>query len=140
MVEKQFYSYLKKQIPVIAALSLFPGLGYIFLAWLHGIHMPAIIWYCMIILASIWGYRLYKTQIIDEMSARRLESWYTELSYFYYFIFSLWAVIFFIYVREDEYNLHYIAIFTEIGASVVASALLISDRKLFTPIILILMT
>ena len=34
--------------------------------------------------------------------------------------------------------MHYVAIFTQIGASVVASTLLFSDRRLFVPIILIL--
>jgi len=43
------------------------------------------------------------------------------------------------YVEHDEYNLHYIAIFTQLGASVVASTLLISDKKLFVPILFTLM-
>jgi diguanylate cyclase (GGDEF)-like protein len=43
------------------------------------------------------------------------------------------------YVEHDEYNLHYIAIFTQLGASVVASTLLISDKKLFVPILVTLM-
>ena len=139
MLDKQFYAYLRKQIPVIAALSLFPGLGYIFLAWMHDIHLPAMIWYGLIVLVSVWGYYIYRQPVLEEMGDKAIASWYRQLSYFYYTIFFLWAVIFLIYVRQDTYKLHYIAIFTELGASVVASALLISDRKLFTPIIIILM-
>ena len=41
--------------------------------------------------------------------------------------------------QKLEYKLHYIAIFTQIGASTVASALLISDKRLFIPTIVILM-
>jgi diguanylate cyclase (GGDEF)-like protein len=48
-------------------------------------------------------------------------------------------LIFLIYAWEDGYKLHYVAIFTQIGASVVASALLSCDRRLYAPTITILM-
>lgn len=139
MRNKQFYSFLHKQIPVMAALSLFPGLGYILLGWLHGIQTAAIIWYCLIVLSSIWGYRIYNTFRFQQMDEEEKSRWYKQLSWFFYIIFGLWTVIFLLYVTEDQYKLHYIAIFTQIGASTVASALLISDKRLFTPVILILM-
>jgi diguanylate cyclase (GGDEF)-like protein len=44
-----------------------------------------------------------------------------------------------LYAGESENNLNYIAIFTQLGASVVASTLLVSDKKLFFPVLLILM-
>ena len=139
MRDKRFYTFLHRQIPVIMVLSLFPGLGYIFLSWLHNIHTPALIWYGLVVLISIWGYRLYKKFNFEEMSKRRRENWYREISYFFYTFFFLWVVIFVIYVKHDAYNLHYIAIFTEIGASAVAAALLFPDRKLFVPTIFMLM-
>lgn len=120
-------------------LSLFPGLGYIFLGWIHDVSIRAFIWYGLIVLVSLWGNRLYKSYAPDEMTAKSKDRWYSELTYFYYAFFSLWTLIFLLYVNEDTHNLHYIAIFTQIGASVVASALLSSDRKLFVPTILILM-
>lgn len=123
----------------MAALSLFPGLGYILLGWLHGIQTAAIIWYGLIVLSSIWGYRIYKTFHFQQMDEEEKSRWYKQLSWFFYIIFGLWTVIFLLYVTEDQYKLHYIAIFTQIGASTVASALLISDKRLFTPVILILM-
>ena len=73
------------------------------------------------------------------MNEEQLRSWYTHLRIFMYVTFASWAVIFALNIQYSEYNLHYIAIFTELGASVVASALLVSDKKLFVPILLTLM-
>ena len=120
-------------------LSLFPGLGYLFLGWLNHIPGRAVLWYTLIVLVSLWGYKLYKAFSPEEMSVRKRDKWYRELTYFYYVFFSLWTLIFVLYVGENAHNLHYITIFTQIGASVVASTLLSSDRRLFAPIILILM-
>ncbi|MDH5472887.1 MAG: EAL domain-containing protein [Gammaproteobacteria bacterium] len=139
MKDKRFYTFLNKQIPVMMVLSLFPGLAYILLGWLNDIHVRAIIWYTLIVAASIWGYRLYKIFDFDTMSSQQTEKWNQQLSYFFYTIFVLWALIFILYANETTNNLHYIAIFTEIGASVVASTLLSPDKKLYQPIILILM-
>lgn len=139
MRDKRFYDFLHKQIPIMMALSLFPGLGYIFLGWIHGIQSAAIGWYGLIVCTSLWGYRIYRTYHFDEMTEQSKSSWYRELSWFFYTFFLLWTVIFLLYVTEDQYKLHYIAIFTQIGASAVAAALLISDRRLFIPTILFLM-
>lgn len=139
MKDKRFYSFLHKQIPIMVALSLIPGLGYIFLGWIHGIQTPAIIWYGLIVCTSLWGYRIYKTFHFDEMSEDERSRWYRQLSWFFYLFFLLWTIIFLVYVTEDQYKLHYIAIFTQIGASAVASTVLISDRRLFLPIIFFLM-
>ena len=139
MKDKRFYQFLHKQIPVLTVLSVFPGLGYIFLGWMYGVHLRAIAWYALILLVSLWGYRLYRNFNFETMSKKGKQQWYSELSYYYYAFFLLWTVIFVLYAGETETNLHYIAIFTQIGASVVASTLLSSDRKLFAPAILVLM-
>jgi diguanylate cyclase (GGDEF)-like protein len=135
----KFYDFLHKQIPVMMVLSLFPGLGYIFLGWLYGMPGRAIFWYCLIVIGAIWGYRLYRQYSPGDMGSRQREQWYSQVRYWNYCIFSLWTVIFVFYAGEKEANLHYIAIFTQIGASVVASALLGSDKKLYQPILLLLM-
>jgi diguanylate cyclase len=135
----KFHGFLRKQIPVLMVLSLFPGLGYLFLGWLYHIPDRAVVWYALIVLVSLWGYKLYRDFSPDEMSVRKRDQWYRELTYFYYVFFALWTLIFVFYAGETVNNLHYIAIFTQIGASVVASTLLSSDRRLFAPIILILM-
>ena len=139
MNHHHFYSYLHKQIPVIILLSLFPGLGYIFLSWMHDIAFRAVIWYEALVVVSIWGYYIYRQYLDSHLSSAQLKTWYRNLTLFYYAFFLLWLTIFLLFITEDQYQLHYIAIFTEIGASVVASVLLIPDKKLFKPIVLFLM-
>jgi len=139
MRDKRFYIFLHRQIPVFIALSLLPGLGYLFLGWLNGVFAPALSWYLLAIAASIWGYRLYRDFNFDTMSEVRRNRWYRHCSWFFYVFFLLWALIFLLYVGQGVHKLHYIAIFTEIGASVVASSLLASDRRLYRPTIFILM-
>ena len=125
------YIFLRKQIPLMIGLSLIPSLGYIFLAWMHDIAMPAIIWYVLNIFASIWGYDLYKNYHPSKMSTAQTKKWFNQLTLFFLLIFSLWTLIFVLYVPHEEGHLNYIAIFTQIGSAVVASTLLASNRRLF---------
>lgn len=134
-----FYSYLHKQIPVMILLSVLPGLGYVFLSWMHDIPLRAVIWYAGIVAASIWGHGIYKQYRDEKLSNIQLENWYKQLTRFYYVFFILWLTIFLLFITESENHLHYIAIFTEIGASVVASILLVPDKKLFKPNVIMLM-
>ena len=120
-------------------LSVFPGLGYIFLSWLNDIPLRAIVWYVGILVVSAWGYHIYKQYRDEKLSNSRLEVWYQQLTRFYYAFFILWLCIFLLFITEDDNNLHYIAIFTEIGAAVVASILLVPDKKLFKPNVIMLM-
>lgn len=119
-------------------LSLGPGLGYIVLGFLNDVGFRAVAWYFLMILVSGWGYRLFRDFDFDEMSHTALDRWNSSVSYFFYAIFSLWTLIFLLFAFLHENQLHYVAIFTQIGAAVVASTLLFSDRKLFVPIIFIL--
>jgi len=139
MKDKRFYTFLHRQILVLIFLSLLPGLGYLFLGWLSGVFTPAFVWYLLIVAVSVWGTRLYRSFDFETMSEHRRERWYRQCTWFIYTFFVLWVLIFLLYVRQDAAKLHYIAIFTEIGASVVASSLLASDRRLFRPTIYILM-
>lgn len=139
MKDNRFYSYLHKQIPVMIILSIFPGLGYVFLGWMYDIHLRAILWYIAIVVVSIYGYGIYRQYKTQTMSSQQLKTWYKKLSLFYYVFLMLWLVIFLLFITEEEYQLHYIAIFTEIGAAVVASVLLIPDKKLFKPTVIALM-
>ncbi len=120
-------------------LSMIPGLAYILLGWMYGVAEPALIWYAMMTAVSLFGWKLYHDFKPDLMDEESLEIWYNRLSLFYYLIFILWTVIFLFYCTETKYNLHYIAIFTQIGASVVASILLVSDKRLFLPVLLFMM-
>ncbi|MFK5891996.1 MAG: diguanylate cyclase, partial [Pseudomonadota bacterium] len=139
MSDTKFHLFLHKQILLMLGLSLFPGLGYIFLGWINGVVLPALIWYGLVVLSSIWGYQLHKSYFTAVTNRNELQKWYQKLTYFFYLIFLLWVLIFILYSRETSGNLHYIAIFTQLGASVVASTLLFADKKLYIPIIVVLM-
>ncbi len=130
-----FHNFLHKQIPVLMFLSLFPGLGYIGLGWLYGNVYPALIWYIMILVSSVYGYFVYKRYDLTAFDSSLLQKNYSSMRYFYYSQFVLWAIIFVLYTITKIYELHYIAIFTQLGASVVATVLLASDKKLYYPII-----
>ncbi len=120
-------------------LSVFPGLAYVLLSWLHGIHLKAVIWYFAVLAVSFYGYLIHRQYRTQQLSSAQLKVWYKNLSLFYYVFCLLWLVIFLLFISEDEYDLHYIAIFTEIGASVVASVLLVPDKRLFKPTVIVLM-
>ena len=125
------YIFLRKQIPLMIGLSLIPGLGYIFLASMHNIALPAVIWYLLNVLVSIWGFNLYKNYHPSKMNTRETKKWFDRLTLFFLIIFSLWTLIFILYVPHEEGHLNYIAIFTQIGSAVVASTLLASNKRLF---------
>jgi len=125
------YIFLRRQIPLMIALSILPGLSYIFLGWINSVVMPALIWYGLTIIVSIWGYRLYSGYHPNQMNTEETKNWYTKISLFFMVIFALWTLVFVFYVTEERGHLNYIAIFTQIGASVVASTLLASDKRLF---------
>ncbi len=133
------YTFLQNQILLMLGLSLIPGLAYIALGWMSGVVIPALVWYALIVAVSIWGWHLYSHFDLIELSRDELKVWYRKLIIFFYIIFALWTVIFMLYAGKTVNNLHYIAIFTQLGASVVASTLLVSDQKLFFPVLLVLM-
>ncbi len=120
-------------------LSLFPGLGYIFLGWMAGVVWPAAIWYGLNVLVSLRGMWLYNRFEPKYMGERELRRWCRKVTFFVYVFFLLWALIFVIYVRENSFNLHYIAIFTQIGATTVAASFLYAVPSLYRPIIPLMM-
>jgi diguanylate cyclase (GGDEF)-like protein len=120
-------------------LTLFPGLGFILLGWLNGIVTPALYWYCAALLMSILGINVYKKFDIATMSESQLESWYKQTSVLFYLFFSAWLAMFLIYGSEVESGMHYVAIFTEIGSSTLVAALLFPDKKLYKPVLLLLL-
>jgi len=134
---KYIYTTLHKHIIVMLYLSLIPGLFYIILGWINDIMMPALLWYIVLVLTSLWGYRLYKEFDYSRLGESELEVWYKKLSIFFYVIFSLWAVIFMLYANETQSNMHYIAIFTELGTLVVATTLLFAEKSVLRPILVI---
>jgi len=138
MNEQKFYAFLRKQIVLMIGLSFMAGLIYLGLGWMKGDINPALIFYSLVIPVSLWGWKLYRDFEVEEMGRKGLDNWYRKLSLFFYLIAGLWTFAFILYSETAENNLHYVAIFTQIGISVVASTLLFSDRKLFLPVLLIL--
>jgi len=139
MKQQKYYTFLQKQILLMIGLSLIPGLVYVFFGWVFDILLPSLVWYFFLIIVSFYGWYIYHQFQTTKMNEKEIKMWYRHLSLFMYIIFSSWSIIFVINIQHEEYNLHYIAIFTQLGASVVASTLLVSDRKLFVPILLTLM-
>lgn len=139
MKQQKYYSFLQQQILIMIGLSLIPGLVYLLFGWIFNLFLPAFLWYISLMLISLYGLLLYRQYESTKMNEVQLKKWYQHLKIFMYLIFGSWVVIFAIDIQHDEYDLHYIAIFTELGASVVASTLLVSDRKLFVPILLTMM-
>ena len=139
MKQQKYYSFLQKQIVLMIGLSLLPGLVYVFFGWAFDILYPALLWYISLLFVSLYGFWIYQRFNTRKMNETQLKAWYTHLTLFMYIIFSSWAVIFALYIQYSQFNLHYIAIFTELGAAVVASTLLVSDKKLFVPILITLM-
>lgn len=139
MRQQKYYQFLQKQILLMIFLSVIPGIVYVIFGYIYDIFVPAMLWYLSMLLISAYGLYLYKWFGNTKMEREELKKWHTRLIYFMYIIFSLWTVIFVLYAQEVQSNLHYIAIFTQLGASVVASALLVSERKIFIPILLTLM-
>ena len=136
MKPNSLYVYMQKQMPVMILLSIFPGMGYILLGWINGIYIGALVWYLFILALSAWGYRLYKSFDLTTMSEAGISVWYRHNSLFFYLFFFLWSVIFLLYATETASGMHYIAVFTQIGASTVAATILFPDKKLFKPVII----
>jgi len=138
MKKQKFYSFLRKQILLVIGFSFIPALAYLGLGWMKGAILPALILNSLVIIVSVWGWNLYRDFEFEEMSKEGLKDWYRKLTLFFYIIFGLWTLAFLVYSEEIDSKLHYIAICTQVGMSIVASILLFSDRKLFYPILMIL--
>jgi len=139
MKEQRYYQFFKNQILLMLALSLIPGVVYIVFGFLYDSAIPALIWYILLGLDSFFGWKLYQQYNHSIMEPKELAQWYQKVKIFFYIIFVLWTVIFILYAGKTESHLHYIAIFTQLGAAVVASALLVTDKTLYKPVLLILL-
>jgi len=139
MLEHKNYQFYNNQIIFTILLSLIPGLVFTILAWMNQIPTGALIWFSLLLIVSLWGLVLKYQYESKAMDSNQLPAWYEKIRIFYYSVFSLWTLVFILYAGEVESNLHYIVIFTQIGLSVIASVLLVTDRKIYVPILLILL-
>ncbi|ADN09128.1 putative bifunctional diguanylate cyclase/phosphodiesterase [Sulfurimonas autotrophica] len=124
-----FYNFMHKQILVVIALFLGTGPGYILMGFLYSSIFIETLWFLIVVLVSVWGYKLYKRYSFD-MTIKEKNRWLLHVRYFMFVYFSLWTVIFLYYISKDNIHLHYIAIATQLGSAVVASTILASQKRL----------
>ena len=139
MKQQKYYTFFQHQIRLLVWLSLLPGLVYVFFGYLFGVFYSAVTWYTAMVLISFFGMHLDRQFIQKKMDHDELSRWYKQVVIYMYLQFGAWMAAFLLYSTQTEHNLHYIAIFTQLGAAVVASTLLVSDKKMFIPILVILM-
>ena len=103
MKTNEVYSFIHKQIPVMILLSLFPGLGYIFLGWLNDMYLGAVVWYFFVVLISIRGFYIYREFNLLGMSEVNLEAWYKKQQYFFiHFSLFGWLYSLFMFLKLNR--------------------------------------
>ena len=135
-----FYKFLNTQIVVMILLTLTTGAGYIFMGYIYDTLLPSTIWYIIMFLTSFFGYRLYKEFTNSDLTIEEKTAWHTKAKIYLFIYFSLWTVIFLVNVSSEYIELHYIAIATQLGTSVVSATLLVSEKKLSRITLVSLMT
>jgi diguanylate cyclase (GGDEF)-like protein len=139
-MDVRFHDYIIRQIPALSFLSVVPGAGYLFLGWQHQwLWAPTALWFGAIFALMCWGvwlYLGYRRRLLAQWEKEKRYRWVLVL---FYSAFFLWALIFELYSREQASNLHYVAIFTQIGAATVVSTFLYPDPRLYRPLIPLMM-
>ena len=125
-----FYNFMHKQILVVIALFVSTGAGYIYIGWIYSSLFTELLWFTLLLAISFWGYRLHRVFLDDDLSMEDKEKWLGKLRYFLFIYFSLWTIMFLMYVTRSDIELHYIAIATQLGVTVVSATILVSQRKL----------
>lgn len=133
-----FYSFMHKQVLIVIILLLGTAPGYIFMGYLYSSIIIEMIWFFLILTVSIYGYSLYKIYN-KNMTIKEKDTWLYKVRIFMFVYFSLWTIMFVLYVLNDNIHMHYIAIATQLGCSVVASTILASQKKLVISTVITLM-
>lgn len=139
LAEYTFDEILNRQIPVLVALSVLPGLGYLLLGAIKGVLAPALLWYGATLLIGLWGLHLYRRYHPDRITDHQRACWRRRITVFAWLYLGLWTAAFVVFVRFHELNLHYVAIFTQIGTATVVAALLYPAPHIFRLAIPLLM-
>ena len=134
-----FYQFMHKQILVVILLFIGTGPGYIMMGYLYSSMIEESVWFLLLVSVSIWGFKLYKNYSRD-MTIEQKDIWLQQVRYFMFTYFSLWSVMFVVYVLKDNTNQHYIGIATQLGTAVVAATILASQKKLVISAVVTLMT
>ncbi len=125
-----FYNFLNTQIMVMILLTTTTGAGYIYMGSIYGTLLPLTIWYLIVLIASVYGYKLYTEFLEKDLTIKDTKDWQAKATIFLFGYFSLWTIIFLINILSSNIELHYIAVATQLGTSVVAATLLVSEKNL----------
>lgn len=125
-----FYNFMHKQILVLIALFASTATSYVFFGIVYSSYIIEPLWYLLVLAVSYWGYRLYRAYSDNSYTIEEKEKWLSKLRYFLFFYFSTWTIMFIVYVSRGNIELHYLAIFTQLGVSVVAATILVTEKKL----------
>lgn len=126
-----FYDFMHKQILVVIGLFAGTGMGYIYIGWLYSSNLlPELLWFSLVLALSFWGYRLHRAFLINDLNMQQKEIWLEQLRYFLFSYFSVWTIMFLIYTSRSDIGLHYVAIATQLGVTVVSATILASQKKL----------
>ena len=136
-----FYDFMHKQILVVIALFAGTGIGYLYIGGLYSSSfVPELLWFSLVLVLSFWGYRLHRVFLVYDLNMQEKEEWLGQLRYFLFSYFSVWTIMFLIYTSRSDMELHYVAIATQLGVTVVSATILASQKKLaaFTLVTLML--
>ena len=125
-----FYKFMHKQILILIGLFSTTATSYIIFGFIYDTNKIEIVWYLFVLLISYWGYLLHKEYLAKELTIEEKENWLARLRYFIFVYFSTWTIMFFIYISSDNIELHYLAIFTQLGVATVATTILVTEKKL----------
>lgn len=125
-----FYRFMHRQILIVIGLFISTGAGYLYMGWLYASLIPEILWFCLLLAVSYWGYRLHRVYEDNDLNMAEKEKWLHELRYFLFTYFSLWTIMFIMYISRSAIELHYMAVATQLGVTVVSATILVSQRKL----------
>ncbi|MFA5460863.1 MAG: EAL domain-containing protein [Sulfurimonas sp.] len=125
-----FYNFMHRQILVLIALFISTATSYILIGIAYSSYIIEPLWYLFVLMLSYWGYKLYREYSDYILTLQEKEIWLKKLRYFIFSYFSSWTIMFVVYVMRDNIELHYLAIFTQLGVSVVATTILVSEKKL----------
>jgi len=125
-----FYKFMHNQILILIALFAGTSISYVFFGFYYGSIIVELLWYVFVLAISSWGYSLHKRYSETNLTIEEKEKWLNELRYFLFFYFSTWTIMFVVYVSRSTLELHYLAIFTQLGVAVVATTILVTEKRL----------
>lgn len=125
-----FYDFMHKQIFILILLFASIATSYVFFGVFYSSYVIEPLWYLLVLALSYWGFTLCRAYTHNDYTIEQKKEWLSKLRYFLFFYFSIWTIMFIVYVSRDNIELHYLAIFIQLGVSVVAATILVSEKKL----------